>query len=167
MEITLENLYVYINWGLKGWGRFRSYRMGERDPRTWRFESAFTTFLLSPRVYVQNKSLATVSWFTNLFFEHLKGTVSLSPFSNSYSYSTDKRRRWKLNTENAGRLKPSYAWLRSVWAWLRPSTICLPVRPLCCWQKSTLHLPEQLPRVAPAHELRPRLRLLRPYRLRS
>ena len=32
MEITLENLYVYINWGLEGKGRFPSYRMGERDP---------------------------------------------------------------------------------------------------------------------------------------
>ena len=34
MEITLENLYVYINWGLEGYDRFPSYRIGERDPIT-------------------------------------------------------------------------------------------------------------------------------------
>ena len=32
MEITLENLYVYINWGLEGKGRVPFYRIGERDP---------------------------------------------------------------------------------------------------------------------------------------
>ena len=57
----MENLYVYINWGLEGKGRFPSYRIGERDPHNLKIESAFTTFLFSSPVYFQNKSLATVS----------------------------------------------------------------------------------------------------------
>ena len=44
MEITLENLYVYINWGLEGKGRFPSYRMGERDPHNLKIWIRFHYF---------------------------------------------------------------------------------------------------------------------------